>query len=132
MTKITLSTPPPRGHYTSSEKLKNYFKAMMWHGRISMLLQPGMITAKELTTEDSVTEKSAAENSVAEKSEKETIIQTIQALLISDHLNRDRNLQAEWDIIYDVTAFYVGFSTTSGPTNMQKLWILFLGIIGKE
>ncbi|QCR17909.1 dTDP-glucose 4,6-dehydratase, partial [Methanosarcina mazei] len=117
----------PRGHYTSSEKLKNYFKAMMWHGRISMLLQPGMITAKELTTEDSVTEKSAAENSVAEKSEKETIIQTIQALLISDHLNRDRNLQAEWDIIYDVTAFYVGFSDDLGPYEYAKALDIVFG-----
>jgi len=29
----------PRGHYTRSEKLKNYFKAMMWYGRMSMLLK---------------------------------------------------------------------------------------------
>ncbi len=29
----------PRGHYTRSEKLKNYFKAFMWYGRISMLLK---------------------------------------------------------------------------------------------
>src|SRR3989344_2262098 len=28
----------PRGHYTRSEKLKNYFKAFMWYGRMSMLL----------------------------------------------------------------------------------------------
>ncbi|WP_239451167.1 DUF3160 domain-containing protein [Methanosarcina horonobensis] len=105
----------PRGHYTSSEKLKNYFKAMMWHGRISLLLQPDMITAKELTTEYSVTEKSAAE-----KSEKQARIQTIQALLISDHFDRDKNLQAEWDRIYDVTAFYVGFSDDLGPYEYAK------------
>ena len=29
----------PRGHYTRSEKLKNYFKAVMWYGRTSMLLK---------------------------------------------------------------------------------------------
>ncbi|MEA1906053.1 MAG: DUF3160 domain-containing protein, partial [Euryarchaeota archaeon] len=29
----------PRGHYTRSEKLKNYFKAFMWYGRMSMLLK---------------------------------------------------------------------------------------------
>lgn len=85
----------PRGHYRYSEKLKNYFKAVMWHGRISMLLQPDMI--------------------IAEDSEKEARIQTMQALLISDQLDRDKNLQAKWDRIYEVTAFYVGYSDDLGP-----------------
>lgn len=85
----------PRGHYRSSEKMKNYFKAVMWHGRISMLLQPDMI--------------------IAEDSEKEARIQTMQALLISDQLDRDKNLQAKWDRIYEVTAFYVGYSDDLGP-----------------
>jgi len=29
----------PRGHYTKSEKLKNYFQAFMWYGRITALIQ---------------------------------------------------------------------------------------------
>ena len=29
----------PRGHYTQSEKLKRYFKTMMWYGRITFLLR---------------------------------------------------------------------------------------------
>jgi hypothetical protein len=90
----------PRGHYTSSEKLMNYFKAMMWHGRISMLLQPGMILAKN--------------------PEKEAKIQTIQALLISDHFDRDKNIRDRWDRIYEVTAFYVGFSDDLGPYEYVK------------
>lgn len=85
----------PRGHYRSSEKMKNYFKAVMWHGRMGMLLQPDMI--------------------IAEGPEKEARIQTIQALLISDQLDRDKNLQAKWDRIYEVTAFYVGYSDDIGP-----------------
>ncbi len=85
----------PRGHYTSSEKLKNYFKAMMWHGRISMLLRSDVVTAED--------------------SEKEVKIQIIQALLISDHFDRDKDLRDGWDRIYDVTAFYVGFSDDLGP-----------------
>ncbi len=36
----------PRGHYTSSEKLKNYFKAFMWHGRMSMLLKGELIKSE--------------------------------------------------------------------------------------
>ncbi|MBN1310580.1 MAG: DUF3160 domain-containing protein [Anaerolineae bacterium] len=29
----------PRGHYTRTERLQNYFRAMMWYGRINMRLQ---------------------------------------------------------------------------------------------
>ena len=90
----------PRGHYTRSEKLKNYFKAMMWHGRISMLLQPDMISAED--------------------PEKEAKIQTIQALLISDHFARDKDLRDRWDKICEVTAFYVGFSDDLGPYEYAK------------
>ncbi|MDY9927073.1 DUF3160 domain-containing protein [Methanosarcina sp.] len=90
----------PRGHYTRSEKLQNYFKAMMWHGRISMFLQSDMI--------------------IAEDPEKEAKIQTMQALLISDHFDRDKNLRARWDRIYEVTAFYVGFSDDLGPYEYAK------------
>ena len=90
----------PRGHYTNSEKLKNYFKAMMWHGRISMLLQSDAIAA--------------------ESSENEAKIQTIQALLISDHFDKDKNLQTIWNRIYNVTAFYVGFSDDLGPYEYAK------------
>jgi len=30
----------PRGHYTRNKKLENYFKAMMWYGRIDFKLRP--------------------------------------------------------------------------------------------
>jgi hypothetical protein len=90
----------PKGHYTNSEILKNYFKDMMWHGRMSMLLKSDMIAA--------------------ESSENEAKIQTIQALLISDHFDRDKNLQARWNKIYSVTAFYVGFSDDLGPYEYAK------------
>ena len=36
----------PRGHYTRSEKLQNYFKAFMWHGRMSMLLKDKLIKSE--------------------------------------------------------------------------------------
>ncbi|AKB31143.1 hypothetical protein MSSIH_0453 [Methanosarcina siciliae HI350] len=90
----------PRGHYTRSEKLQNYFKAMMWHGRMSMLLQSDMISAED--------------------TEKEAKIQTIQAFLISDHFDRDKELRDRWDRIYDVTAFYVGYSDDLGPYEYAK------------
>ena len=85
----------PRGHYTRSEKLKNYFRAFMWHGRMSMLLK-GDITE-------------------AEDREHEAKIQTLQASLIASNLENDTTLMEKWDDIYTVTAFYVGFSDDLGP-----------------
>ncbi|WP_394295984.1 DUF3160 domain-containing protein [Methanosarcina acetivorans] len=90
----------PRGHYTHSELLKKYFKAMMWHGRMSMLLQPDAITAED--------------------PEREAKIQTIQALLISDHFDRGKDLRDRWDRIYEVTAFYAGYSDDLGPYEYSK------------
>ncbi|WP_369793127.1 DUF3160 domain-containing protein [Methanosarcina sp. 2.H.A.1B.4] len=100
----------PRGHYTNSEILEKYFKAMMWHGRISMFLQSEMITEGESTAEDLA----------AEYQENEERIQTMQAFLISDHFDRDISLRDSWDRIYNVTAFYVGFSDDLGPYEYAK------------
>ncbi|MDY9924999.1 DUF3160 domain-containing protein [Methanosarcina sp.] len=103
----------PRGHYTSSEELERFFRAMIWHGRISMLLQSDMITP-----EGSTAGELAAED--PEEEEEEARIQTMQALLISDHFDRDKNLRDRWDRIYGVTAFYVGFSDDLGPYEYAK------------
>ncbi|MCQ1535664.1 DUF3160 domain-containing protein [Methanosarcina sp. KYL-1] len=85
----------PRGHYTRSEMLKNYFRAFMWHGRVSMLLKGKLIQAGD--------------------PEKEARIQTIQASLIASELENEPELLEKWDRIYSVTAFYVGFSDDLGP-----------------
>lgn len=90
----------PRGHYTHSEKLQNYFKAFMWHGRISMLLKDELIES---------------ENPV-----KDARIQTIQASLISSELKSKPELLKSWDRIYNITAFYVGFSDDLGPYEYMK------------
>ena len=79
----------PRGHYTQSEKLKRYFKAMMWYGRIAFLLR-----------ESDIISQTDAE------------IATIQACLISTALPSEtvgeQALQTIWERIYAVTAFFVG------------------------
>lgn len=85
----------PRGHYTYSEKLKNYFKAFMWHGRMSMLLKGDLIESAD--------------------PEKDARIQTLSASLIASHLDNDAQLMENWERIYSVTAFYVGFSDDLGP-----------------
>ena len=85
----------PRGHYTRSEKLKNYFKAFMWYGRISMLLKKDLIQS--------------------DNPEKDARIQTMQACLIASKFALDKDLKEKWDRIYTVTAFYVGLADDLGP-----------------
>ena len=83
----------PRGHYTQSEKLKRYFKAMMWYGRMAFLLK-------------------GCDGDDALVSEHDAKISTIQAALISSELPEvkagDKPVQEIWDRIYAVTAFFVG------------------------
>ena len=87
----------PRGHYTRSEKLKRYFKAMMWYGRISFLLRGSNII-----------------------NEYDAEIATIQASLISTALpttvNSDElTVEDIWNRIYSVTSFFVGTSDDLTP-----------------
>lgn len=93
----------PRGHYTSSEALKRYFKAAMWYGRMAFLLKGGP---------DALV------------SEKDAEIATIQASLISAELP-SLSLPAEgsnhttaweiWNRIYGVTSFFVGTADDLTP-----------------
>jgi hypothetical protein len=85
----------PRGHYTYSEQLKNYFKAFMWHGRMSMLLKGDLIESAD--------------------PDRDARIQTLSASLIASHLENKAQLMESWERIYSVTAFYVGFSDDLGP-----------------
>jgi hypothetical protein len=86
----------PRGHYTRSETLERYFKALMWYGRISMLLKGG---------DDAII------------SEEEARIQTLQAALIAGTLYQPQyaELLDTWQRVYSVTAFYVGFADDLTP-----------------
>ena len=88
----------PRGHYTRSEALKSYFKAMMWYGRMAFLLKGG------------------ADALIAEE-DAETA--TIQASLISVELpgvKVDNNSAKDtWDRIYSVTSFFVGTADDLTP-----------------
>ena len=94
----------PRGHYTRSEKLKNYFKALMWYGRLTMLLK-GSDSLKP-------DESNGKDGFISAYDAK---IQTIQASLIASRFVKDKDLKDKWDRIYFVTAFYVGFADDLGP-----------------
>ncbi len=96
----------PRGHYTRSEKLKNYFRAFMWYGRMSMLLKGS--DAIPPGTTDPYSE-------VGLISAEDARIQTMAACLISSEFSGNQELMDKWDRIYSVTAFYVGLSDDLGP-----------------
>ncbi|MBU1879303.1 MAG: DUF3160 domain-containing protein [Chloroflexi bacterium] len=76
----------PRGHYTRSEALQRYFKAMSWYGLVEFRLKPGK-------TPESI--------AIGRR-------ETRQALLMSLALGADPEALARWDRIYEPTAFFVG------------------------
>ncbi len=88
----------PRGHYTRSEALKRYFKAMMWYGRMAFLLKGG--------DDALITEEDAR-------------IATIQASLISAELPEvkvdNSTCWDTWSRIYSVTSFFVGTADDLTP-----------------
>lgn len=87
----------PRGHYTRSETLKKYFKAMMWYGRMVFLLK-----GKDLSDDALVSAEDAR-------------IQTLQACLIAHQLYQQPELAEIWNRIYQVTAFFVGLADDLTP-----------------
>jgi hypothetical protein len=89
----------PRGHYTRSENLKKYFKALMWYGRMSFLL------------------KGCDDDCIV--SEHDAKIQTMEALLMAGSLQGvsvdGRKASDIWNRMYDVTSFYVGLADDLTP-----------------
>lgn len=104
----------PRGHYTRSEKLKNYFRGMMWYGRLAFLLNGGDPygpDAKYLVSAE------------------EAKLQTTGALLITGKFAESEALRTDWERIYAVTSFYVGLSDDLGPYEYLKS---MKGVFGGE
>jgi len=72
----------PRGHYTRSEDLERYFRAMMWYGLVGF----------ELESDDQAVNRR----------------HTRQALLIARALNQDEALRSTWESLYEPVEFFVG------------------------
>jgi hypothetical protein len=85
--EIDYSQFAPRGHYTRSEPLKKYFRAMMWYGQAPFATR------------------------VNGKSVDEPVV---QALLWTRALY-SRNLARDWARVYEPTSFYVGASDDLTP-----------------
>ena len=93
-----------RGHYTRNEVLANYFKAMMYAGRIGFLLQSpyGEI---EMGIEH-----------------------TRMALLLLSSFNATIGSETVWDLwdrVYQPTAFYVGACDDLTPIEYYHIWQKF-------
>jgi hypothetical protein len=97
----------PRGHYTKSEKLKNYFKALMWFGRMTALIEgsPSLSAGESMCSGDI--------GGII--SEYDARIQTLQAFLLAKEYISSQNIQERWKRIYNITSFIVGFSDDLGP-----------------
>jgi len=94
----------PRGHYTRSEQLKRYFRALMWYGRMAFLLKGAENWGP--TCEALISTEAAK-------------IQTMQAVLLAKSIDTvqvgQRSGREIWERIYAVTAFYVGLADDSTP-----------------
>jgi len=91
----------PRGHYTRSEELKRYFKALMWYGRLTFLIKGG-------------------EPPEALVSPQVAKVQTMAASLLASLLGEvrvpdGRTAAQVWDRMYAVTAYYVGLADDLTP-----------------
>lgn len=96
----------PRGHYTKSERLKNYFKVIMWYGRMTKLVRGSR------ALEAGKCNKHDAEGFISEEDAK---IQTLSASLLARKFALDKDIQYKWGRLYAITSFFVGFSDDLGP-----------------
>jgi hypothetical protein len=106
----------PRGHYTRSEKLKNYFLTMMWYGRMTLLLK-GTNQVQPGESCDIIPPCTALISNYDAK------IQTLGALEIARQFEKNDVTFSQWQTIYDVTAFYVGISDDLGPLEYKEMLV---------
>ena len=89
----------PRGHYTQSEELKRYFKAMMWYGRMTMLIKGAQKHGPD--------EKALV---TPEEAKAQTMLAAAVAGVAGNLKIGNDPLINKWRRIYAVSAYYVGFS----------------------
>ena len=102
----------PRGHYSQSEKLKNYFQALMWYGRMTALIEGSPVLPPGDT--------SCSGDIGGIISEYDARIQTLQALLLTQSFSQSQTIQEKWNRIYTITSFMVGFSDDLGPFEYRE------------
>lgn len=96
----------PRGHYTRSAKLRKYFLAMMWYGRMTFILKGGEPYGPGAAP-FLVSQETARRQTLAAA----LLTRTVDAQRLPD----GRSAQEVWQRLYAVTAFYVGLADDLGP-----------------
>ena len=96
----------PRGHYTRSALLGQYFKAMMWYGRISFSLQP---------------EKPPIPNEKGMNNTAQAILMSLALTEEVTGLPGSPSGLIVWDAIYEPTAFFVGSADDLVPAEYLGL-----------
>ncbi len=87
----------PRGHYTKNDALKNYFRSMMWLGRMTFL-------AKGYRTEN---DNALVSIHIAK-------VQSLAAAMLATALAKSPTF-AKYEAIYKMTSFFVGYSDDLTP-----------------
>ena len=85
----------PRGHYTRSEALKRYFKAMMWYGRMAFLIKGGRI--------------------IPEEDARRLTMQASLIVAAMQTAKEGKSASEIWSRIYAATSFFVGFADDLTP-----------------
>jgi len=103
----------PRGHYTRSKRLEQYFQAMMWFGQTSFLLNgsdsppnPNDLGPRPLI------------------STKQARIQTLAACMLAGMMDKKmpdgRAIGTAWNRIHAISAFFVGLSDDLMPQEYRQ------------
>ena len=97
--KIDYSQFIVRGHYTRTETLKRFFKAMMWYGLAPFSFYKEVEVGKPPVRSD----------------------ETVRMGLLFVRDLYQAKLQDTWERIYEPTAFYVGFADDLTPAEYKQL-----------
>ncbi len=93
----------PRGHYTQNERLKTYFRAMMWFGRINFPLP-------ESSRDSSDPRESLAQNMFK------------IGIYINDIIMQDESLYALWKSVFEPITVLIGESDDLSFDDIVPLW----------
>jgi hypothetical protein len=99
----------PRGHYTSSPALERYFKAMMWLGRLTFILNGGEPNGQMATY-------------IVSENDARTMT-SCALYIVSDLAGIEAGgelLLEKWRRIYEITAFFAGFADDLSVTQYAE------------
>ncbi len=103
--KVDYSQFIPRGHYTRSDKLKRYFKGMMWYGLVPVAMR----------------------NMKNELAPRQCRQAALLAQIVLNAKAGDEALTKVWEDVYEPTAFMVGFADDNTPSDFGEAMTKLFG-----